>query len=169
MHPFDAFENADFLSSVRAELPKLIKIVASELRRLHGPYSAQDKMRERILNGEEDMQDGQDLPKGRNWEDEVMVGIHAHPSMSHLHVHVLSKDRYSKCLKHRKHYNSFSTPFFVDIEAFPLAKDDMRRHPGKAGYLESDFKCWKCSRTFGNKFKQLQEHLDEEFIAWRKE
>jgi aprataxin len=112
---------------------------------------------------------GDDLPPGRDWEKDVMVGIHAHPSMSHLHVHVLSVDRFSECMKHRKHYNSFATPFFVPLEDFPLAQDDPRRHPGREGYLNSDLKCWRCGRNFGGAFKTLDEHLKEEFEKWKAE
>lgn len=105
---------------------------------------------------------------GRDWSKEVMSGVHAHPSMNHLHVHVMSVDRYSECLKHRKHYNSFATAFFVPVEDFPLAKDDVRRSAGEQGYLKMDFKCWRCGRVFGNQFAKLKEHLKEEFEEWRR-
>ncbi len=98
-----------------------------------------------------------------------MCGIHAHPSMNHLHIHVLSVDRYSECLRHRKHYNSFATPFFVPIDDFPLAKDDVRRHPGRQGYLDWDFKCWRCGREYGRSFTKLKAHLEEEFEKWSAE
>ena len=98
-----------------------------------------------------------------------MAGVHAGPSMNHLHIHVLSVDRESPCLKHRKHYNSFATPFFIPIEDFPLADDDRRRHPGQEGFLKQDFKCWRCGKNFENKFARLKEHLTEEFKAWREE
>jgi len=167
IHPFDAFEDPEFLASVRTEAAKLKKIVAAELQRLYGPFSAQDAPREAILNGTVDFPLDQPMPAGRNWEKEVKVGVHAHPSMNHLHVHVLSVDRFSQCMKHRKHYNSFSTPFFVDLEDFPLPKDDERRT--KTGYLERDLKCWRCGMNFGNKFAKLKEHLAVEFEEWKKE
>lgn len=66
------------------------------------------------------------VPPGRDWESEVLVGVHTHPSMNHLHVHVLSRDRHSERMKHRKHYNSFATPFFVPVEEFPLRSGDAR-------------------------------------------
>lgn len=109
---------------------------------------------------------GESLPKGRDWSKEVKVGVHAHPSMNHLHIHVLSVDRFSECMKHRKHYNSFATDFFVPLEDFPLAEDDVRR---KQEYLNQDLKCWRCGKNFGNKFARLKEHLAEEFEEWRKE
>jgi len=167
LHPFDAFEDPDFLASVQKEVKKVRTLVAKELRRRYGKFSAKDKAREDILNGEVDIPERGELPEGRDWEKDVMSGIHAHPSMNHLHIHVMSVDRYSDCLKHRKHYNSFTTPFFIDVTDFPLAKDDVRRHPGREGYLDADLKCWRCGRNFGHKFAPLKRHLEEEFEKWK--
>ncbi|KAH1499433.1 hypothetical protein KXV92_003017 [Aspergillus fumigatus] len=165
LHPFEAFEDAEFLSKVKAETRKLRTLAAAELRRKYGRHSAQDKERQDALNADPPPDV---LPQGRDWEKEVMCGIHAHPSMNHLHIHIISVDRYSDRLKHRKHYNSFSTPFFIDIEDFPLAKDDPRRHPDREGYLRRDFKCWRCGKEFGNRFAELKSHLEAEFNEWRK-
>lgn len=44
------------------------------------------------------------------------LGYHAVPSMSHLHLHVISQDFDSPCLKNKKHWNSFTTEYFVDSE-----------------------------------------------------
>lgn len=164
-HPFDAFEDPEFLAQVQAEAKKLRTIAAAELRRKYGKYSAQDKERHQAMNADPPPDK---LPAGRDWEKDIMCGIHAHPSMSHLHVHIMSVDRYSDSMKHRKHYNSFSTPFLVDIADFPLAKDDVKRHPGREGYLKQDFKCWRCGENFGNKFTKLKDHLEQEFLDWRK-
>lgn len=164
LHPFDAFEDREFLTKVKAEAKKLRTLAAGELRRRHGKYSAQDTEREEALNAEPPPDE---LPRGRDWEREVMCGIHARPSMNHLHIHVISVDRYSDRMKHRKHYNSFSTPFFVDVDDFPLAKDDPRRHPEKEGYLRHGFICWRCGKAFGNRFTELKAHLEKEFNEWR--
>ncbi|KPI89785.1 hypothetical protein ABL78_1048 [Leptomonas seymouri] len=40
-------------------------------------------------------------------------GFHALPSLPMLHLHVLSMDLDSVCLKSKKHYNSFATFFFL--------------------------------------------------------
>jgi aprataxin len=166
LHPFDAFTDPIFLASVRAEAEKVQSLAASELRRLFGSESESD--RERIAALASDVPPDQ-LPDGRNWASELMVGIHAVPSLQHLHVHVISKDRHSDTLKHRKHYNSFSTGFFVPLADFPLAEDDPRRHPGREGYLSSEFVCWRCGRNFGSKFAQLKKHLADEFEEWKRE
>ncbi|KAM0324178.1 hypothetical protein ACHAQA_008371 [Verticillium albo-atrum] len=168
LHPFEAFEDADFLASVQKEARKLEVLVAKELQRMLGKESETDARREAVLNGDAEAE-GDELPPGRDWTTEVMTGIHAHPSMNHLHIHVLSRDMHSKCVKHRKHYNSFNTPFFVDVADFPLAKDDPRRHPGHESYLKKDFICWRCKKSYKNQFQQLKAHLEVEFEEWKKE
>lgn len=167
LHPFDAFNDAEFLAKVRAETAKLKTLVAKELRRKLGTFSKAETAREAVLNG--DTEGDGALPPGRDWEKEIMCGIHAVPSMSHLHVHVLSRDMHSECVKHRKHYNSFNTPFLVDLDDFPLKDDDPRRDTKRQGYLQQDLKCWRCGRNFGNQFKKLKEHLEVEFEDWKHE
>lgn len=184
LHPFEALDGSDpaFLSSVRAECARVKSLAASELRRLFGKFSAQDQAREAALSadpphrsktkeddGEDAADDDLNLPPGRDWSSSIMVGVHAVPSMSHLHIHVVSVDRRSDTLRHRKHYNSFSTPFFVPLEDLPLAEADVRRWSGREGYLKRDFRCWRCGKMFGNGFKRLKEHLEVEFEAWKSE
>jgi aprataxin len=169
-HPFDAFKDETFLSRVKDEVEKLKVLVAKELQRRFAAGSAAEVRREALLNGELEPEGADDqLPSGRDWAAEVITGIHAHPSMNHLHVHVLSREMHSPCVKHRKHYNSFNTPFLIDVADFPLADGDPRLHPGRAGYLNRDLKCWRCGKNFGNHFKALKDHLDEEFLEWKKE
>lgn len=160
LHPFDAFSDLAFLKLVRSQVDGFKKMVASELRRRYGHKSKSDAVRQAALS-EQDI--SRELPDGRDWKASIITGVHAQPSMNHLHVHILSVDRVSECLRHRKHYNSFTTPFFVPIEDFPLDKDDVRRQPSKEGYLEQDLICWRCGKDFGRKFKQLKSHLEEEF------
>ncbi|KAI0914039.1 HIT domain-containing protein [Ustulina deusta] len=169
LHPFDAFEDPEFLAAVRAETARLRRLVAKELQRRYGRFSAQDKLRESVLNGEVEWEDRAPLPVGRDWEKELLVGVHAHPSMNDLHVHVLSRDMISQCMRHRKHYQSFNTPFLIDVADFPLAADDPRRNPGREGFLGRDMRCWRCGKSFGNQFKKLKEHLDLEFEEWKKQ
>lgn len=165
LHPFEAFQNKEFLTKVQVEVRKLRKMVATELRRQYGALSVQDKARNVAMESEPPPEK---LPEGRDWEKEVMCGIHAHPSMNHLHIHVLSVDRFSECLRHRKHYNSFATPFLIDVEDFPLAGSDRRRHPGKEGYLDRDMCCWRCGENFKNKFARLKQHLEMEYDEWKR-
>ncbi|KAK1729855.1 HIT domain-containing protein [Colletotrichum acutatum] len=169
LHPFEAFDDPEFLATVQNEVLKLKELVAKELQRRFAKESKAEADREAVLDGRAEPT-GTELPKGREWHAEIITGIHAHPSMNHLHVHVLSRDMYSVCLKHRKHYNSFNTPFLVDVADFPLAPDDPRRHPGHEGYLmKRDLVCWRCKDNFKNHFAKLKEHLSEEFVVWKKE
>lgn len=169
-HPFDALADPALLAAVRARVDALRALVASELRRRLGRYSASDAARQAVLEGATASPSGSAppaLPPGRDWAADVVCGVHAAPSMRHLHIHVLSRDMHSPTLRHRKHYNSFATPFLVDVADFPLAHDDPRRDPAGMGYLRRDLKCWRCGRSFGNQFKRFKEHLDVEFKAWR--
>ena len=43
----------------------------------------------------------------------LAAGFHAVPSMTQVHLHLISLDFCSDCLKNKKHFNSFATPFFV--------------------------------------------------------
>ncbi|KAI9789730.1 MAG: aprataxin-like protein [Piccolia ochrophora] len=164
LHPFDALEDPEFLASAQAEVKYVKSLAAKELRRKFGTGSTQEKPR---LDAMEANPPPEVLPDGRDWDKEVISGVHAVPSMNHLHIHVLSVDRVSECMKHTKHYNSFATPFLVDVKDFPLAADDVRRHPGRQGYLHQDLRCWKCGRDFGNRFAKLKTHLQEEFGEWK--
>jgi aprataxin len=166
-HPFDAFEDAAFLESVKVEVEKLKGHVAEELRRRYGRFSAQERERELAMDADPPPDE---LPAGRDWLKSVKSGVHAHPSMNHLHVHVMSVDRISECLTNKTHYNSFNTPFLVNVDDFPLAQDDDRRKDGPLReWLKGDMQCWRCGRDFGNKFVNMKEHLLEEFEAWKKE
>ncbi|KAI9843923.1 MAG: aprataxin-like protein [Thelocarpon superellum] len=166
LHPFDAFADPPFLAMVRVEAEKLKALVSSELRRKYGSLSAQARARDVALEREPPPDV---LPVGRDWSASVKVGIHASPSMANLHVHVLSVDRVSRCVRKMPHYNSFATPFFVPLADFPLAEDDVRRHPGREGYLHRDLVCWRCGASFGRKLAALKDHLEEEFVAWQSE
>lgn len=42
------------------------------------------------------------------------IGYHSVPSMSQLHLHVISDDFCSPYLKNKKHFNSFNTKFFLN-------------------------------------------------------
>ncbi|EJP69951.1 HIT domain-containing protein [Beauveria bassiana ARSEF 2860] len=180
LHPFDALADPTLLADVRVQVARTRALVAAELQRQLGRFSRAEAARQAVLDGEEAAVQGQGggggggggemmLPPGRDWAAEVICGVHAVPSMSHVHVHVLSRDMHSHKMKHRKHYNSFVTPFLVDIDDFPLAEDDPRRDTRREGYLNWDLRCWRCERNFGNKFAQLKDHLEQEFDEWKRE
>lgn len=43
----------------------------------------------------------------------LRAGFHAVPSMQRLHMHIISTDMVSPCLKTKIHWNSFTTKFFL--------------------------------------------------------
>lgn len=164
----------DFLSKLKPRVERLKTLAAAELRRQYGFHSASDDTYQRAL---EELMSGPDppppekrdelLPPGRNWKKDVVAGAHTHPSMNHLHIHVLSREMHSPWLKHKKHYISFNTSFLVELEDFPLEQGSDRFHPGD--WPSWDMRCWRCGKNFGNKFAKLKEHLEEEFEQWKKE
>lgn len=84
LHPFEALEDPLFLAEVQGYANVLKAFVAGELERLY---------------------DGSGQASERDWMKEVKVGVHSHPSMNHLHIHVISTDNISPCMKTRKHYS----------------------------------------------------------------
>ncbi|KAK9260159.1 HIT-like domain-containing protein [Lipomyces tetrasporus] len=106
--------------------------------------------------------------------EDLKVGIHSAPSMSNLHIHVISVDNYSEKLKNKKHYNTFNTPFFVSFDELrSITSDDARIKNGPVYCVQiantSDLICWRCEKNFQNQFKKLKDHLEEEFNLWKKE
>lgn len=74
---------------------------------------------------------------------------------------------HSSCLKHKKHYNSFTTPFFVRLEEFPLTEEEVEERT--RNWHKGDMICWRCKRNFENKFTALKQHLEKEFEEWKEE
>ena len=167
LKPRDAFDDPKFLDIVREEAAEAVQLASSELSRLISNYS--DSCKARIAAMESD-DPPNELPAGRDFSKEFRVGVHAHPSMHHLHIHIISRDMHSDRLKHQKHYNSFNTEFFIPLEDFPLRKDDPRRQTSyQNANLKAEYQCWRCGKMYGNKFTQLKAHLEDEFKAWRRE
>ena len=86
-------------------------------------------------------------------------GFHAVPSMNHLHMHVISQDFDSPCLKHKKHWNSFTTTFFVPIEELLIAvsKGDTD-FSYRQNRLQGGLKCHRCGKVQAN-IPKLKEHI----------
>lgn len=123
----------------------------------------------------------------------IRAGVHSIPSLNNLHIHVITQDFHLTCMKHKKHYNSFTTAFFVpfgDLEPSShvnnrdfLAHEDEydsqsaddndgpvsvavhERDPKKLEALikTSPLECTTCGKSFGNKFQDLKKHLEREF------
>lgn len=174
-HPLHALStDTTFLDTVRTRTTHLVELAANELRRQYGESSASDVPYNTAL---ESLMSGPDppspskraalLPQGRDWTKEIVTGVHTHPSMNHLHVHVFSRDMHSPWMKHKKHYLSFNTSFLVQLHEFPFEKGSARFRPGD--WPSWDMQCWRCGQNFKNKFAALKSHLEEEFEEWKKE
>lgn len=163
LRPQEAFDDVQFLEDCRQEEKKVRKIVAEELRRRFGQFSRSEQARIQAMESEDPPDE---LPPGRDWTKSVKSGIHANPSMNHLHIHVLSVDHVSDPMKKTNHYLSFTTDFFVGLDQFPLPEDDHRRD---YRHFPADMLCWRCGKNFSNKITRLKEHLAEEFEEWKRE
>lgn len=89
------------------------------------------------------------------------MGYHAIPSMSHVHLHVISQDFDSPCLKNKKHWNSFTTDYFVDSEdvVAMLERDgSVTVKEGVGELLKLPLRCHVCHRELPT-IPQLKEHL----------
>ena len=81
------------------------------------------------------------------------VGFHSAPSMRQLHLHVISRDYDSPSLKNKKHWNSFTTPFFLDVD-WVLDQFESMNNPNqqyleydveaKEALLKEEMRCPKC-------------------------
>ncbi|KAJ6259609.1 Aprataxin [Drechslerella dactyloides] len=182
LHPVEVLNsNPSLLSSLHEIAEQTRTLLAKELLRTHGKYSATEQIREKAFEALEqraidepgfdpDSEESQStLPPHRDWAACIRIGVHSRPSMSNLHVHVISEDMHSERLKKKNHFNSFNSRFFVPLDEFPLAEDDPRIPDvgSMSSTLKGDMVCWRCKRNFGNKFKELKEHLEVEYQAWR--
>ncbi|CAH2239286.1 jg6866 [Pararge aegeria aegeria] len=94
---------------------------------------------------------------------DLRAGFHAVPSMQRLHMHIISKDMDSKCLKTKIHWNSFTTSFFIPYEdllrklkengCIERISSDMHK-----GLISTPLKCNQCSFEPKN-IPQLKQHL----------
>ncbi|XP_034831517.1 aprataxin [Maniola hyperantus] len=101
--------------------------------------------------------------KSEHEEDELKAGFHAVPSMQRLHMHVISKDMDSKCLKTKIHWNSFTTSFFIAYEnLLKRLKEDgcIERIPSEThkALMSTPLKCNQCGFEPKN-MPQLKQHL----------
>uniref|UniRef100_A0A671FIR6 Aprataxin n=1 Tax=Rhinolophus ferrumequinum TaxID=59479 RepID=A0A671FIR6_RHIFE len=89
------------------------------------------------------------------------LGYHAIPSMSHVHLHVISQDFDSPCLKNKKHWNSFNTEYFIESQAVIEMVQDAGRvtvRDGMPELLKLPLRCHECQQLLPS-IPQLKEHL----------
>ena len=89
-------------------------------------------------------------------------GYHAIPSMTRLHMHVISQDFNSPCLKTKKHWNSFTTEYFIDAEnIISMLEKDGKLHFDRTVFeaiLKRPLQCHICRRNQQN-LPKLKEHI----------
>ncbi len=143
LHPFDYFADATLLAEARTEISSLLPMIESELNRIFGQSSTD-----------------------RTWSDDLKIGVHANPSMNHVHIHLITPDMTSDCMKHRNHYNSFTTDFFVPLDSFPLEENaPIWNVQVRNSHLKQSLRCWRCKKVVEN-VPKLKCHLKEELIEW---
>ncbi|XP_072452794.1 aprataxin isoform X2 [Notamacropus eugenii] len=89
------------------------------------------------------------------------LGYHAIPSMSHVHLHVISQDFDSPCLKNKKHWNSFNTDYFLESQDVikMIQKDGKVTVPeGISDLLKLPMRCHICKEQQLT-IPQLKDHL----------
>ncbi|XP_074655094.1 aprataxin-like [Tubulanus polymorphus] len=95
-------------------------------------------------------------------EADFQIGYHAIPSMSHVHLHVISKDFDSPCLKTKKHWNSFTTDYFLDSEAvMKMIETDGKvtvDTSTQEKLLKEPLRCHKCRKEMKN-MPTLKSHI----------
>ncbi|GMH35599.1 hypothetical protein BSKO_03467 [Bryopsis sp. KO-2023] len=98
------------------------------------------------------------VPKGATFR----YGFHSVPSMRQLHMHVISTDFDAPGLKNKKHWNSFTTEFFLNF-------DDVVESLEKTGCIDVNVEeaeemlkrplaCHRCQKVQGT-MPKLKEHI----------
>ncbi|RNA08194.1 aprataxin isoform X2 [Brachionus plicatilis] len=102
-------------------------------------------------------------------KSKTMCGFHSIQSMQPLHMHIISKDFDSDCLKNKKHWNSFNTKYFINlddlIECLKNEKDyfkndffNLNNQKILKDYLDCPLKCNVCNAVQKN-MPSLKRHL----------
>ncbi|KAM9818540.1 aprataxin [Syngnathus typhle] len=94
-------------------------------------------------------------------------GYHAIPSMSHVHLHVISQDFDSPCLKNKKHWNSFTTAYFIESQdVIHMLETDgkVTVKEGTSELLKLPLRCHKCRKELAT-IPALKQHLRSHFPA----
>ncbi|XP_056136657.1 aprataxin isoform X2 [Lampris incognitus] len=99
-------------------------------------------------------------------------GYHAIPSMSpltlfssHVHLHVISQDFDSPCLKNKKHWNSFTTDYFIESQDVIQMLEKNGRVTVKEGageLLKQPLSCHVCHKELPT-LPRLKDHLKSHF------
>lgn len=94
---------------------------------------------------------------------EFWLGFHAQPSLNRLHLHLISSDFRGQGLKTAKHYNSYTTKFFLppSVVINSIARTGQVQTPSEEEcqrLLKTPLKCHICGRMATN-MPTLKLHL----------
>lgn len=90
------------------------------------------------------------------------AGFHAVPSLRQLHLHVISQDFQSPCLKNKKHWLSFTSDFFLPISKVieqvtrqgKVVVDEVECEK----LLKGPLSCHRCGKILAN-MPKLRDHI----------
>merc|ERR1712228_361718 len=93
----------------------------------------------------------------------MKCGFHAIPSMNQLHLHLLSDDMDSINLKNKKHFHSFTSPYFIPGKVMlKVLKDERKKFKINKRYyeqlLKQKLKCHFCFSEIRT-MPKLKEHI----------
>jgi len=97
----------------------------------------------------------------RHRDSEFRMGFHAKPSMLHLHLHLISQDFESVGLKTKRHWNSFTTDFFLPVENVITELKELGKVKKKeelAVCIDLPLACHKCDLKSKN-MPELKKHI----------
>lgn len=105
----------------------------------------------------------QDIKSKNNQHQlDFKFGYHAIPSMTPLHIHIISQDFDSPSLKTKKHWNSFTTSFFLlstnVIQELEKKNSITLNKELYESFLTSPLQCHKCS-YYPKHMPDLKQHL----------
>jgi len=93
---------------------------------------------------------------------QFQIGFHAIPSMNQLHLHIISRDFCSDFMKKKKHWNSFTTRFFIGLDHLIMILEECGCVKlDKTEYeqlLKTTLKCHYCHASFVD-MPKLKAHI----------
>lgn len=146
----------------RSSIPSLSHLTPAHIPLLESIFSVATELGTAWLSGTLEKDVSKKLSSPSASTSRVNIGVHAVPSMSQIHIHVISDDFDSPSLKNKKHWNSFQPPFFIPV---PSILDTLRKgekisfnkdHYDK--YLEQPLRCHRCNATMSN-LPSLKTHI----------
>merc|ERR1712176_1581136 len=95
--------------------------------------------------------------------NKMKCGFHAIPSMNQVHLHLLSDDMDSPNLKNKKHFHSFTSPYFIPGKVMlRVVKEEKRKFKIDKKYyeklLKQKLKCHFCFSEIRT-IPKLKEHI----------